>query len=168
VTNLVPYGVVAATTRSYSQEVTLLAVITWIAITAALVLFPRLLVDLLINPDRLFRWAGKSWHGNQERRPEVAGPPVEKLAAEIRRLARVLVDPGPVSSVRRFGVERAYDESLGKACSALGIEHHLNEVPLGDLEFERLRVEAALEHAGLVLRDASCGQLPRRRHDGLA
>jgi len=145
--------------------VTLLAVIGWIAIIAALALLPRLLIELLVNPDRLFGWAGESWRRHHRPGPQAVGPPLEQLAVELRRLSGVLVDARPVSSVRRFGVERAYDETLGKACCALGIEHHLDELPLSDREFERLRVEAALENAGLVLRGPPCGCPPPRRND---
>jgi len=135
-----------------------LAVLGWIALITALALLPRLLVDLVVHPGRFTDWAGDSWHRHHpHRRPQVSGPPVEQLAVELRRLSGVLVDPRPVSSVRRFGVERAYDETLGKACCALDIEHHLDDVGLRDREFERLRVEAALEHAGLVLRGPAVG-----------
>jgi hypothetical protein len=148
--------------------VTVLAVLGWIALIMLLALVPRLLVEALIYPDRVAAWAGGHWPGH--RRPQPGGPPVEKLAVELRRLAGVLIDPRPVSSVRRFGVERAYDETLGKACCALGIEHHLDDVPLSDREFERLRVEAALQEAGLVLRGPACGcpRPDRSRDDGTA
>jgi hypothetical protein len=136
--------------------VALLAVLGWIALIIAVALVPRLLVDVLVYPDRVVGWAGESWQRYSHRQPP-CGPPVEQLAVELRRLSGVLVDPRPVSSVRRFGVERAYDETLGKACGALGIEHHLEDVRLADREFERLRVEAALEGAGLVLRGPALG-----------
>jgi hypothetical protein len=135
--------------------VTVLAVLGWVALLVALAFVPRLLVDALVYPDRIATWAGGRWP--RKRCVQAAGPPVEQLAVELRRLAGVLLDPRPVSSVRRFGVERAYDETLGKACRALGIEHHLDEVRLSDREFERLRVEALLQDAGLVLRGPGCG-----------
>jgi hypothetical protein len=144
--------------------VTVLAVLGWVALLIALALVPRLLVDALVYPERITAWAGGHWP--RKHRAQAVGPPVEQLAVELRRLAGVLLDPRPVSSVRRFGVERAYDETLGKACCALGIEHHLDEVRLSDREFERLRVEAALQDAGLVLRGPACGcPRPERRPD---
>ncbi|MCW2502857.1 MAG: hypothetical protein JWO79_1141 [Actinomycetia bacterium] len=82
----------------------------------------------------------------------------------MRRLSAVLTAPGPVSSVRRFGVERAYDETLAKACAALGIEQELGAVAPEDREFERLRVEAMVQEAGVVLRGPGYGgALPRRK-----
>lgn len=140
-----------------------LAVLGWIALIVALALVPRLLIDVLVYPDRVAAWAGGSWYRRHgQRRQAAGGPPVEQLAVQLRRLSGVLTDPRPVSSVRRFGVERAYDETLGKACSALGIEHHLDEVGLNDRGFERLRVEAALQEAGLVLRGPACTCRPRQ------
>jgi hypothetical protein len=149
--------------------VALLAVLGWIALIIAVALVPRLLVDVLVYPDRLVGWAGDSWQRYQQHGQPASGPPVEQLAVELRRLAVVLVDPRPVSSVRRFGVERAYDETLSKACGALGIEHRLDDARLPDREFERLRVEAALEDAGLVLRGPAlgCPHPDLRRDDGL-
>jgi hypothetical protein len=91
------------------------------------------------------------------------GPPIEELAVQLRRLSSVLTAAGPVSSVRRFGVERAYDETLTKICAALGIGQRLGEVAAEDREFERLRVEAMVQEAGVPLRGPGCGALPRRR-----
>lgn len=155
-------------TPFYSQAVTLLAVFGWIALIAAMALLPRLLIDVLIYPDRVAGRVNESWQRHQShRRPEPCGPSIEQLAVELRRLSGVLVDPRPVSSVRRFGVEQAYDETLGKACTVLGIEHHLDDVRLADRGYERLRVEAMLEEAGLVLRGPIASPGPEvRRDDG--
>ena len=85
--------------------------------------------------------------------PAPAGPPVERLAADLRRVRRALREmPGGTSAVRRRGTQRAYDELLAQACAALDVEQHLGEVPDGaDRSLERLRVEQALVDAGLHL-----------------
>ena len=129
---------------------------------------PIYLFDLLLRPGRVSRWAGAVWRRRRRDVTEPAGPPVEQLAAQLRRLSSVRLDSRQVSSVRWFGVERAYDETLGKACQALGVEHHLDDVRLADREFERLRVEAMLENAGLVLRGpvGGCGGRPEPGRHG--
>jgi hypothetical protein len=140
-------------------------------ILLAVATLPALLLDAVCRPSRVGAWVGRFYEGHRAgRRADVVGPPIEQLAVQLRRLSLVLSDARPVSSVRRFGVERAYDETLAKACVALGIEHQLDSVSLADREFERLRVEAMLQEAGLVLRGPVGGCLPRReprRHDGL-
>lgn len=80
-----------------------------------------------------------------------AGPPIEALVADLRRLRRatLTVEPG-TSQVRRSATVAAYDDALVQACLALGLPDTLSEVPPGpDREAERLRVEALLEAAGL-------------------
>jgi hypothetical protein len=144
--------------------VTLLVALEWMVAIAVLATLPGLLLYVVLHPGSIGGWAGDFWERHHRRVPDASGPPVEKLAVELRRLSRVLIDTGPVSSVRRFGVEQVYDETLGKACQALGVEHHLDEVRLADREFERLRVEAALQEAGLVLRGPAAGYRPRRDH----
>jgi hypothetical protein len=80
-----------------------------------------------------------------------AGPPIEALAADLKRLraATRSVAPG-TSLVRRNATLAAYDDTLVQACLALGLSDTLTDLPPGtDREAERLRVEALLEAAGL-------------------
>jgi hypothetical protein len=80
-----------------------------------------------------------------------AGPPIEALAADLKRLraATRSVAPG-TSLVRRNATLAAYDDTLVQACLALGLPDTLTGLPPGtDREAERLRVEALLEAAGL-------------------
>jgi hypothetical protein len=142
--------------------------VTLLAVAA----LPALLLELISYPSRLVSLArrlfgrlvaaprGQGW---RPRRIKAEGPPIEQLAIQLRRLSAVLTAPGPVSSVRRFGVEQAYDETLAKACAALGIEQRLGAVAPEDREFERLRVEAMVQEAGVVLRGPGFGALPRRK-----
>lgn len=83
--------------------------------------------------------------------PKPAGPPIERLAADLKRLRRATleVEPG-TSRVRRDAALAAYDDTLVQACHALGLPDTLTDLPPGtDREAERLRVEAQLEAAGL-------------------
>lgn len=80
-----------------------------------------------------------------------AGPPIETLAADLRRLrtATLEVKPG-TSRVRRDAAQAAYDDALVQACLAVDLPDTLTDLPPGtDREAERLRVEALLEEAGL-------------------
>lgn len=88
------------------------------------------------------------------RRPAVpTGPPIEKLAADLRRVHRVLTNYAPGTPVvRRIGTLQAYDELLIQACRAVDVDHQIGRLPPGtDLELERLRVEEQLRDAGLAI-----------------
>jgi hypothetical protein len=100
-------------------------------------------------------WVPRLVNRIKRRRPpaEPTGPPIEKLAADLRRVHRVLThyEPGtPV--VRRIGTLQAYDQLLVQACRAVGVSQRIDQLRAGiDLELERLRVEAELRDAGLAI-----------------
>jgi hypothetical protein len=82
-----------------------------------------------------------------------AGPPLEQLAADLRRLY-----PGahfPQKGVRmpkQRGVLMAYDDRLVETARALEVPTTLPDIPAEgfDRDAERLRLEHALTEAGLV------------------
>jgi hypothetical protein len=86
--------------------------------------------------------------------PAPANPPIEQVAADLRRLHQLLAHFGPGTPiVRRQGTLQAYDALLMQACLAVDITHQLDQLPPGlTLELERLRVEESLRSAGLVIR----------------
>ncbi|MBA8793466.1 hypothetical protein FHX74_001071 [Friedmanniella endophytica] len=87
------------------------------------------------------------------------GVPIERLAADLRRLRRLLGQEVERSAVQQFGARMAYDQVLIQACGMLGVEQRLAEAPDGiDREVERIRVEGELENVGLVLEDRRFGQ----------
>jgi hypothetical protein len=81
---------------------------------------------------------------------EAAGPPLERIAAEIHRLtrARRTCESG---TPRFIAATRAYDRRLEYACRALEIDEHLSALDGVDQDLERLRVEGLLLEAGFVL-----------------
>lgn len=79
-------------------------------------------------------------------------PPIEKIAADLRRLRRHRTGIALRSPVWFAAVEKAYDDRLALACERLGITTYLDNVTGVDREVERMRLEAALEAAGLRLR----------------
>ncbi|TNC27241.1 hypothetical protein [Amycolatopsis alkalitolerans] len=87
------------------------------------------------------------------RRPLPEGPPIERLAADLRRVHRVLEQLPPNSpELRRRATNQAYDALLAQACHAVGEQHWLDTVPEGlEREIERLRVEESLRRRGLAV-----------------
>lgn len=88
----------------------------------------------------------------RRREPEIpAGPPIEKLAADLRRVHRLLAElPSGASAVRRYGTRQAYDALLVQACREVEVDHRLDTLPEGfEREIERLRIEESLAERGL-------------------
>ncbi|WP_197319577.1 hypothetical protein [Saccharomonospora sp. NB11] len=87
------------------------------------------------------------------RPPVPTRPPLEKLAADLRRVRRTLVHFGSGTPlVRRRAATAAYDSLLVQTCASVGVPHRLDEIDEGfERDVERLRVEQALRDAGIVL-----------------
>ncbi|WP_216212174.1 hypothetical protein [Amycolatopsis aidingensis] len=89
----------------------------------------------------------------RRRRAQPDLPPIERLAADLRRVhrsLRTLRQGAPV--VRRRATNQAYDALLVQACRAVEVPHRL-EAELDGIEraAERLRVEEELRRAGLAI-----------------
>src|SRR5262249_52592229 len=86
--------------------------------------------------------------------PQPVDPPIEQVAASLRRIGRELAGlPPGIPQLRRRALLLAYDDLLGTACRALAIGHELDGPLSGwDREVERLRVEVRLQDAGLQIR----------------
>ena len=136
---------------------------------AVMVLVPIvsvLLYDLLAG-----RWDGaiQRW---RERRSSAAahrravrelrhqqGVPIEQLAADLRRLRAILGTDAHRSAAHQMGNRLAYDKLLMQVCAMLEIEHDLEGDSIGfERDIERIRIEAELERAGLILSDRRYGQ----------
>jgi hypothetical protein len=85
-------------------------------------------------------------------------PPIEQVAADLRRLGRLRLGVATTSPVWHSAIQRAYDERLRLACRYLGVTEHLSELGGVDLEIERVRVEGELLGVGLVLGGSRRGQ----------
>ncbi|HEY0637039.1 MAG TPA: hypothetical protein VGD67_05275 [Pseudonocardiaceae bacterium] len=79
------------------------------------------------------------------------GEPLERLAADLRRLRAELVERPPETNVRRTALLLAYDSVLTAVCARLDIPTELDVAEPCEREFERLRAEAAVELAGVPL-----------------
>jgi hypothetical protein len=80
-------------------------------------------------------------------------PPIEQIAAELRRLDRQRRGgPTRESEVWSTAVALAYDSWLVAACQRLEVPEQLGALDGDDRDIERVRVEGALQASGLVLR----------------
>ena len=87
--------------------------------------------------------------------PTPVGMPLERIAADLRRLRLEARDHQPGMSMAKYrGAVAAYDDALLDACRALDLSTELSTLPDGvERESERLRVEFELERAGINLRE---------------
>jgi hypothetical protein len=102
--------------------------------------------------------ARRRWVREHGRLVAPSGPPLERLAADLRRLRRQRADPCR-SRVQREGARLAYEDVLRDTARALGLHHQLPGSRAGRSrglahELELLRLEQAILDAGLVLSTA--------------
>ena len=88
--------------------------------------------------------------------PHLRGRPVEQLAADLRRLRVAVATDQRRSATHQLANRLAYDQLLMQACQMLNVPHELGKNTAGpERDIERIRVEAELERAGIVLSPAS-------------
>ncbi|GAB3450107.1 hypothetical protein [Actinophytocola sediminis] len=122
-----------------------------VLLLVAAVLAPTLLFAALLRMPRVVDGIGALVRRRRE--PPPAGPPIERLTADLRRVHRTLAEyPPGTPNVRRCATRDAYDALLVQACAAVDVPHRLADLPAGMArELERLRVEEALRQAGLTI-----------------
>ncbi|HYH10864.1 MAG TPA: hypothetical protein VD789_00820 [Thermomicrobiales bacterium] len=106
--------------------------------------------------DRALR-VGRAFHLAKPSPPHPAGPPIERIAADIRRIRSQIEHAPPGMPVaRKRGWLEAYDDVLVAACHALDLEERLSRLPEGaERDLERERVERMLTRAGIRLSSAA-------------
>jgi hypothetical protein len=87
----------------------------------------------------------------RRRRRAPAGPALESVVANLRRLRREVCCGCYRTQVRRMAVEAAYDDTLLECCRLVDIDAPLATADAGDRPYARLLTEAALENAGIAL-----------------
>lgn len=121
-----------------------------LVLLAVAVIAPSLLFWMILRVPRTVDAVGARLR-RRRRGPEPVCPPIERLAADLRRVHRTLADfPPGTPAVRRNATRQAYDALLAQACTAVDVPHQLDSLAEGvDREVERLRVTEALRDAGV-------------------
>jgi hypothetical protein len=87
------------------------------------------------------------------------GIPIERLAADLRRLRAAIAADAGRSAAHQIGNRLAYDRVLAQACAMFDIQHDLDTDCSGIArDIERFRVEAELERVGVVISTLGYGQ----------
>jgi ABC-type phosphate transport system auxiliary subunit len=137
-----------------------------VAIMVLVPILSVLLYDLLVGrwDDTIGRWRERRSSAAAHRQAvrelrHQQGVPIEQLAADLRRLRAILGTDAHRSAAHQMGNRLAYDKLLMQVCEMLEIEHDLASESIGfERDIERIRVEAELERAGLILTDRRFGQ----------
>jgi hypothetical protein len=121
-----------------------------LVLLAIAVIAPSALFWLLLRVPRTVDAAG-AYLRRRRAGPRPDCPPIERLAADLRRVHRTLREfPPGTPAVRRKATRQAYDALLIQASQEVDVPHRLDSLAEGvDREVERLRVEEALGDAGV-------------------
>jgi hypothetical protein len=97
---------------------------------------------------------GRRLHLVPQPPPVPMGPPLERVARDLRRLRpEALRHRQGTANAKHRGVVLAYDDLLLEACRAVEVQTSLGSLPEGlERESERLRIEYELERAGVLIR----------------
>jgi hypothetical protein len=100
---------------------------------------------------RLLPAAVTSWSDRRRRARRPAGPTLESVVANLRRLRREVRRGGQCTQVRRIALQSAYDDTLLECCRLVDVDAPLAVADGRERPYARLLTEAALEDAGIVL-----------------
>jgi hypothetical protein len=114
------------------------------------VVAPTVLFSVAIWLPRGVRAAGEMWRRRKGLPPPTDRVPIERLAADLRRL-RGVQDDTRRSRTRRHAARLAYLDLLVDACERFDISQDLHARRGLALEAETLRVEAELAATGLAV-----------------
>jgi hypothetical protein len=104
--------------------------------------------------DRLkARRPGQAHREDLERLRHPSGRPLEQLVEDLRRLRTTVDNDHHRSATRQLGDQLAYDQVLVQLCRMVGVEQRLAQLAGHEKDVERMRAEAELERAGIVLSD---------------
>jgi hypothetical protein len=92
-----------------------------------------------------------SFWERRRRTGQRAGPSLETVVANLRRLHRQVRDCRPPTRVRTVALLAAYDDTLLEACAMVDVDAPLATATGSDRAFARMLTEAALENAGIAL-----------------
>lgn len=129
---------------------------TKVGVIVAVLVVLWVLADWGKYRDRVLR-VGRALHVADPPPPQPSGPPIEQVAADLRRIrTQISQAPAEMPVARRRGWIEAYDDMLVTACHELGMEERLRAIPDGpERNLERERVERMLTRAGLRLQSST-------------
>jgi len=115
---------------------------------------PAVVFGVAVHAGTIGRAVRRVVQAAQPKVPTANAVPIERLAADLRRLADLLRQyhaPGARAPMaKRLAAHRAYEDRLADACVALQIPHRLGRTSGWEHALELTRAEYALLDAGLA------------------
>ena len=123
---------------------------------ALIVMTPTLIGAVVVFAPRWCSWIADMWEERRYHEPLPAGPPIEQLAADLRRLLRLHAElnasaQAAMRAHRVWAVEAAISVRAVEAAKALGVPYREPDGPGGPRRGELSELLRALAAAGLVL-----------------
>ena len=117
---------------------------------------PTLIGAVVISVPRVCAAIARRWPERGAREPQPAGPPIQQLAVDLRRLLRLHADLTANSHLgiraqRLWAIERAIGVRAVEAARALDVPHREPEPPAALSHDELSALLYALGEAGMVL-----------------
>jgi hypothetical protein len=117
---------------------------------------PTLIGGIVVSAPRWCAAIAKAWPDRRSREPQPAGPPIEQLAVDLRRLLRLHADLTANSHLairahRLWAIERAIGVRAVEAARALDVPHREPQPPEALSHDELAGLLYALGDAGMVL-----------------
>jgi integrase len=117
---------------------------------------PTLIGAVVISAPRVFAAIARAWPERRAREPQPAGPPIQQLAVDLRRLLRLHADLTAnsylgIRAQRLWAIERAIGVRAVEAARALDVPHREPEPPAALSHDELSALLYALGEAGMVL-----------------
>lgn len=123
---------------------------------ALIVMTPTLVGAVIIFAPRWCSWLSDLWEERRAHEPQPIGPPIEQLAADLRRLLRLHAElnesaQAAMRAHRVWAVEAAISVRAVETARALGVPYREPDSPGGPCRGELSELLRALAAAGLVL-----------------
>ena len=123
---------------------------------ALIVMTPTLIGAVVVFAPRWCSWIADMWEERRDHEPLPAGPPIEQLAADLRRLLRLHAElnasaQAAMRAHRVWAVEAAISVRAVEAARALGVPYQEPDGAGGPRRGELGALLRALAAAGLVL-----------------
>ena len=117
---------------------------------------PTLIGGVVVSAPRWCAAIARAWPERRAREPKPAGPPIEQLALDLRRLLRLHADLTAnsllgIRAQRLWAIERAIGVRAIEAARALDVPHREPEPPEALSHDELAALLYALGDAGMVL-----------------
>lgn len=149
-----PVGIAVDEVTTVDKKQVRLAILAS-AIIIGVPLIVNVVHDLLSSPGGADRQFGEDAGRSGRAAPHPRSKSIEDLAADLRRLRAAVATDQHRSATHQHANRMAYDHLLMQVCEMVNCPCYLNQATMGsERDIERIRTEAELERAGVIISTA--------------